>query len=89
MKVKFKGFKEAPFRDHIVVLIGVRHEVVSIGQTLEVPPEDGYRLLSTGEFTEVKEKADEEGEKDKKKGKGGSQKEELPPNSHRAITDEE
>lgn len=55
MQVKFLGFKEAPFRDHITAEIEGKYQSVFIGETVEVPDADGYRLQASGEWEQIKE----------------------------------
>lgn len=56
MLVRFTGFKQAPIRDHIIVLVNGRHQMVGLGETVDIGEEDAYRLRSTGEFEIVEEK---------------------------------
>lgn len=53
MLIKFSGFKVPPFRDHVVVMVDKKYQKFSVGEQAEVNPEDGYRLLATGEFVEI------------------------------------
>lgn len=53
MKVKFLGFKQAPFRDHIVVLADSKHHLICVGEDVELSAAEGHRLIATGEFEEI------------------------------------
>lgn len=55
MKIKFNGFKAPPYRDHIVVMIDGKYTKISVGEVLEVKPQDGYALMAGGEFVEAEE----------------------------------
>jgi hypothetical protein len=57
MKVKFLGFKQAPIRDHIVVLADKKHHLIGVGEDVELTAAEGHRLIATGEFEEVEEAA--------------------------------
>jgi hypothetical protein len=83
MIVKFKGFKSAPHRDHIVIMSASKHVAVNVNEEVEVSAEDGHRLLSTGEFVEVKS------EDEKPKGGKGGIVQQPPAAVNRAILDGE
>ena len=53
MLVKFTGFKVPPYRDHIIVEVSNKYLKVGVDEQIEVKPEDGYRLLATGNFVEI------------------------------------
>ena len=79
MLVKFKGFKESPMRDHIVIDIKGKYLAVSVGEKIETDGETGHKLLATGEWEDVTEE---------KKAKAPATKtNDLPAGENRAILD--
>ena len=57
MKIKFNGFKAPPYRDHIVVMVDGKYTKISVGEILDVKPQDGYALMAGGEFIEAEPEA--------------------------------
>ena len=55
MQLKFTGFKVAPIRDHIIVEIDSKYRSVFVNEVIEIEPLQGYTLLGTGNWAEVKE----------------------------------